>query len=249
VSSPLVEHPVLILALAGIGFGVVTVVQGTKVNPPAQPVSAAAQSPYENPVADSGIIEANTVNIAIGTQLPGIVSKLYVQIGTEVKAGDPLFTIDDRAQRVLVALKAAAVQVADAQLTHAKYELDLGERLTDKRVLSLEDRETRPHNTQQSEAVLAQTKADLQAAQTDLERLTVRAPVAGQVMQLKVHLGEFAATGVLALEDAWTKNPEDAQKTFDLISSAEKELFWIENTAKHLLGSERFLERDRPILA
>ena len=32
------------------------------------------------------------------------------------------------------------------------------------------------------------------------------------------------------LEDAWTKNPEDAQKTFDLISSAEKELFWIENT-------------------
>ena len=34
------------------------------------------------------------------------------------------------------------------------------------------------------------------------------------------------------LEDAWTKNPEDAQKTFDLISSAEKELFWIENTTK-----------------
>jgi hypothetical protein len=32
------------------------------------------------------------------------------------------------------------------------------------------------------------------------------------------------------LEDAWTNNPEDAQKTFDLISSAEKELFWIENT-------------------
>jgi len=34
------------------------------------------------------------------------------------------------------------------------------------------------------------------------------------------------------LEDAWTKNPEDAQKTFDLISSAEKELLWIENTTK-----------------
>jgi hypothetical protein len=26
------------------------------------------------------------------------------------------------------------------------------------------------------------------------------------------------------------EDPEDAQKTFDLISSAEKELFWIENT-------------------
>jgi len=29
-------------------------------------------------------------------------------------------------------------------------------------------------------------------------------------------------------EDAWTKNPEDAQATFDTIPSAEKELHWIE---------------------
>lgn len=35
---------------------------------------------------------------------------------------------------------------------------------------------------------------------------------------------------VQVLEDAWTRNPEDAQKTFDLLGSQEKELFWIENT-------------------
>lgn len=35
---------------------------------------------------------------------------------------------------------------------------------------------------------------------------------------------------VQVLEDAWTRNPEDAQKTFDLLGSEEKELFWIENT-------------------
>ncbi len=34
--------------------------------------------------------------------------------------------------------------------------------------------------------------------QTDLDRLTVRAPVDGQILQLKMHLGEFAPTGVLA---------------------------------------------------
>lgn len=34
------------------------------------------------------------------------------------------------------------------------------------------------------------------------------------------------------LEESWTKNPEDAQKTFDLISSTDKELFWIKNTTK-----------------
>jgi multidrug resistance efflux pump len=33
---------------------------------------------------------------------------------------------------------------------------------------------------------------------TDLDRLTVRAPVDGQILQLKVHMGEFAPAGVLA---------------------------------------------------
>lgn len=34
------------------------------------------------------------------------------------------------------------------------------------------------------------------------------------------------------LEDSWTKNPDDAQKTFDLLGSQEKELFWIEGTTR-----------------
>src|SRR5262245_31742216 len=34
------------------------------------------------------------------------------------------------------------------------------------------------------------------------------------------------------LEDAWSKNPEDAQKTFDKLSSKEKELVWVEHTTR-----------------
>lgn len=37
---------------------------------------------------------------------------------------------------------------------------------------------------------------------------------------------------VQVLEDEWTRNPEDGQKTFDLLGSKEKELFWIEGTTK-----------------
>jgi len=49
-----------------------------------------------------------------------------------------------------------------------------------------------------ADAKVVQARADLQATQTNLERLTVRAPVDGQVLQLKVRVGEFAQTGVLA---------------------------------------------------
>jgi hypothetical protein len=43
------------------------------------------------------------------------------------------------------------------------------------------------------------------------------------------------------LEDEWTRNPEDAQKTFDLLGS--KELLWIENTKKRFRDGYNYFER------
>ena len=115
-----------------------------------------------------------------------------------MKAGDPLFTIDDRAQRAELTTRQAAVQVADAQLADSKNQLALADSITDKRAMSVEERDKRRYAVQKAEAQLAQVRAELTCIQTDLDRLTVRAPVDGQILQLKVHLGEFAPTGVLA---------------------------------------------------
>jgi RND family efflux transporter MFP subunit len=186
-----------VLAVVGLGVAIFTVVSGSKATIPAPPVADPAQSPYRAFVAGSGIVEASTENIAIGTQLPGIVSKIYVQIGSQVKAGDPLFTIDDRAQRAELATRSASVQVAEAQVGDSRNQLALAESITDKRAMSVEERDKRRFAVQKAEAQLAQARAELASIETDLDRLTVRAPVDGQVLQLKVHLGEFAPTGVL----------------------------------------------------
>ncbi|MFU7557581.1 alpha/beta hydrolase family protein [Roseiconus sp. JC912] len=45
------------------------------------------------------------------------------------------------------------------------------------------------------------------------------------------------------LEDEWTRNPEDAQKTFDLLGSKEKELLWIENTKKRFKDGYNYFGR------
>src|SRR5215471_4735724 len=186
------------LAVAGLGVAIFTVVAGSKATVPAPPVADPAQPPYRAFVAGSGIVEASTENIAIGTELPGVVSKIYVQIGSRVKAKDPLFTIDDRARRAELATRRASVQVAEAQLADSKNRLALAESITDKRAMSVEERDKRRFAVQKAEAQLAQAHAEVTSIETDLERLTVRAPVDGQVLQLKVHLGEFASTGVLA---------------------------------------------------
>jgi len=186
------------IALVGIFIAMLVASHANKTLPPAKPVSEAPQPPYETLIAGAGITEANTENIAIGTQIAGIVSKIYVQIGSYVKAGDPLFTIDDRAQRALIATDTAAVNATHAQMDQAKYELKLGNELIAKKVISQEDLETRVHAADTAEAQYLQAQANLEAAKTDLDRLTIRAPYDGQVMQLKVHVGEFAPTGVLA---------------------------------------------------
>lgn len=187
-----------LLALAGVGLGILAAFQSARTLIPTPMVSDAPVPPYQSFIAGAGIVEANTENIAIGTQIAGIVSKIYVDIGSEVKAGDPLFTIDDREQRALIAVDTAAVDATHAQMEQAQYELKVGEDLIGKKVISQEDWETRRHAADAAGAQYLEAQANLEAAQTDLERLTVRAPVDGRVLQLKIHLGEFAPTGALA---------------------------------------------------
>ncbi len=186
------------LALVGVGLGIFAALRSARTLVPTPMVSEAPAPPYQTFVAGAGLVEANTENIAIGTQIAGVVSKIYVQIGNRVKAGDPLFTIDDRATRALLATQEAAVKVAQSQLAQATYEYKIGAGLVTKHVISQEDADLRRYVVDTAAAQLAQAQAQAGATGTDLERLTVCAPADGQVMQLKIHPGEFAPTGVLA---------------------------------------------------
>ncbi len=181
-----------LVALAGVAFAIFTVLWGDKPRPPVPPVSDAPQSPYRSSVAGSGIVEASTENISIGTQIAGIVSGIYAEVGANVKGGDPLFKIDDRPLLAELHIRRATVQIAEAQLADAQYELALAKSLSVERIASVEDRDRKRFAAQKAEAQVAQAKAQLESTETELDRLTVRAPLDGQVLQRKIRLGEFA---------------------------------------------------------
>src|SRR5215472_13587086 len=186
-----------VVALAALIFGVISVVRSQPRHEATSPPSPPPASSYAQTVAAVGLVETSTENIAVGTEIAGVVTNIDVGVGSRVKAGDPLFSIDSRVTRAELATRHAAVEVAEAALAEAKYQLELGQRLTEQRVLSIEENKNRGFATQKAEAQLAQARAQLKSTETDLERLTVRAPVDGQVLQVKVHLGEFAPTGAL----------------------------------------------------
>lgn len=198
------------LAIIGFGFGVFTVVKGNQPTPIAQPVARPADSPYPNFIAGAGIIEAKSRNIAIGTPLSGIVQTVAINVGDKVTAGQVLFTLDDREALAEVAVRKANVEKAKAMLAEtraglvdSKALLQLLESVTDKRAISTEelDRRRNAHlinktRVDSAKAQILQTQAELAAAQTTLERLTVRAPVSGEVLQLNIRVGEFAVAGM-----------------------------------------------------
>ena len=186
------------LAVVGVGLGILAAIQSARTFAPTPMVSEAPAPPYETFVAGAGIVEANTENIAISTQIPGVVSQIQVHIGSKVKKGDPLFTIDDRTTRAILATQQAAVKVAKSQAAQAKYECTLGEGLVAKKVVSKEESELKSYAADTATAQVAMAQAQTDATTIEIERLTVRAPVDGEVLQLKIHLGEYAQTGVLA---------------------------------------------------
>src|SRR5262245_64381971 len=238
-----------LLAVAGVLFAIHMVIMASKPVPAAPPVVDPAPVPFRSYIAGAGIIEARTQNIAIGTPVPGIVTRVFVQVGSAVKAEEPLFKLDDRDLQAELAVRRTALQTAQenlARLTHmprqedippaearvkeaeaaladTQNQLAMAESVTDRRAISQEEISRRRFAVQGSGARLAAARAQLallkagawkhdvhivkaeiaaaqaqmQAVETNLERLTIRAPMDGEILQVNIRQGEFAPTGAL----------------------------------------------------
>lgn len=200
-----------ILAILGFLFAAYRVVSSSKPTPVAPAVAEPASAPFPAYIAGSGIVEAKSQNISIGTPLPGIVTTVSVKVGDQVKAGDELFRLDERDNRAELAVKQADlakaiadVKVAQASVTDSKTLLNIVESVTDRRAISTEELLKRRNallsaqaRLESARALVQQTKASIENTQTTLDRLIVKAPVDSEVLQVNVRLGEFAQTGAL----------------------------------------------------
>jgi multidrug efflux pump subunit AcrA (membrane-fusion protein) len=236
-----------VLAIAGLAFAIWTAVQGAKTQPPARPVSDPPRSPFPKKISGSGIVEASTRNISIGSHVSGIVARVFVTVGQRVKLGDPLFVLDIRKQQADLVVKEAALKEATSRLTRlkeapraeelppalarvkeaeaifeeARRQLQIFEKLNDVQAIAIDEVNKRRHAVEAAEARLNQAKADLklleagswkpdievamadvartkaevEATRVEIDRLTVRAPVEGDILQINIRPGEYAPSG------------------------------------------------------
>ncbi len=183
--------------------------------PPVEP----PRKPFAQSVAATGILEAMSENVSIGTPIPGLVTEVFVKVNETVKKDQPLLKMEDRDLRAEELSAAAQRDVAQAQITVseaqiAKLEAQLSRlsSVQDTRAISSEDLENRKRDVTIARAQLTAAKAQVtscEAAQARLslliDRLTIRAPRAGSILQVNIRAGEYAnnaqRTPVLILGD------------------------------------------------
>src|SRR5207249_3605643 len=89
--------------------------QQTKPVPP--PPAEPARSPFARTIAGTGLVEAKTENLNLGTPVSGVVMEVSVVAGHRVKAGAPLFRLDDRQWQAERHARKASLLAAQAKLT------------------------------------------------------------------------------------------------------------------------------------
>jgi HlyD family secretion protein len=181
------------LALLGLVIGI-----GVAIYSSATPGSDSERitpfhPPYPAAVAGSGVVEASTGNIAVGTPVSGIVTAIDVKVGAHVKAGDPLFTVDDRALRASLQTAIAGVAEAAAAVRKPEHRLAHAEQLErrDPSAISAQTLQVLRDTTAQARASLQLARAQEAQIRVDIQRHTIRAPVKAEVLRQHIRLGEY----------------------------------------------------------
>lgn len=181
-----------LIALVGILIAVVGVLWTARKIPPAPIPFPPPHPPYTHPIGGEGIIEASSDNISIGTPYNEIVTDVYVARGQRVKEGDPLFKLDVETLEAELYQAEMDRDYAIVEYENQKAQLDLYDRLTDRRAISELTYLQVFYAAEAAKVAIAQAEARILTAQTFITRSTICAPLDGTVLQINIHIGETA---------------------------------------------------------
>lgn len=146
----------------------------------------------QNSVTATGTIEAVT-SVTVGTQVSGIVNKLYVDYNSQVKKGQVIAELDKT--NLLSELNTAKANMASAQsqLNYQNANMKRYQTLYQKGLVSVDDYENALLTYRQAKEQVATAKEQVQRAQTNLGYATITSPIDGTVISKSVEEGQTVA--------------------------------------------------------
>ena len=154
--------------------------------------AAVAPANIMNSITATGTIEPVT-SVTVGTQVSGIVSKLYVDYNSVVKKGQVIAELDKT--NLMSQLNSAKTQLATAQsqLNYQTTNFNRYKTLYQKGLVAADDFDSAKLSYTQAKEQVAATKEEVQRAQTNLGYATITSPIDGIVLSKSVEEGQTVA--------------------------------------------------------
>jgi RND family efflux transporter MFP subunit len=183
------------LAIVGLLAAGVTVWRLRANEPVPPPPVCPPLKPAGRALAAAGLVEARRENTSIGVPLAGLVTEVCVKVWDRVTAGQPLLKLDDRDLRASLLTEQANITVAEATLrrTQDQFERTRKLALCKPPIVSEDELETGKNDVAVAQAQVEAARAAVAQTQALLERLVVRSPIDGTILQVNVRPGEYAS--------------------------------------------------------
>lgn len=206
----IVKPLVILIALGAAAYGGWTYYQAKQAAanaPPPLLTETAKRGSIRQVINASGTLKASR-KVDVGAQVSGEIDALYVAIGDELKAGDPIANIDARTQQnsrdtavAQLESRKAALASAQAALREAQQKHKRQQALVNKGAAARETLEAAQaalknaqSNVEQAEAAIRQSQIDVDTAGLNLGHTKVSAPIDGTVIAVPVEKGQTVST-------------------------------------------------------
>ena len=144
-------------------------------------------------VTATGTIEPVT-SVDVGTQVSGIVSKLYVDYNSVVKAGQVIAELDRTNLLSDLASAQANLKSAQSDLDYQKSNYERYKNLFDQGLISANDYDQARLSFVRAQQTVAQQQESVKRAKTNLSYATITSPIDGVVLSKEVEEGQTVAS-------------------------------------------------------
>lgn len=146
-------------------------------------------------VTATGTMEPIT-QVEVGTQVSGVVEKIYVDYNSVVKEGQLIAELDKTNLNAAKTQAQAAYDNAVSQRNYTQTIYDRQKTLFDNQVISKSDFDDATFNYQTAKGTVAQRYSDLQQARTNLGYANIYSPIDGVVLSRAIDEGQTVAASL-----------------------------------------------------
>ena len=170
-------------------FGTATETRSSRP-PPAQPVVADVAAEMSAPIEVTAIGNVQSMaTVMVKSRIDGEIAQVHFEEGQDVKAGDLLFSLDDRVARAQLQQSEANLERDRAQLRRFQLEVARQTGLANRGIAPAQKLEDVTTSQAVFEATVRASEAALETARVNLNFTTIRAPITGRTGSVALKQG------------------------------------------------------------